>query len=109
MAAMTSVWRVRRAAFGRRCGGEADRPPRQGLLHLEDWADLHGSDVSRGTLGGVLDGLVQVLGLDHVEADHLVAGLVERTRFGLGLAVTDANGLRGLRPLHRVTGFEHAL
>src|SRR2546422_7490745 len=89
--------------------GDRERRPPDSCLRLEDRADLHGSDLRHRALRRVGDSLVQVLGLDHIEADELVAGLVERARRRLGVAIADANGFRGPRGLHGAAGLEHAL
>src|SRR4029077_9187716 len=94
----------------------AGAPPPEGggnsapdALHRQDRADLHGAAVGGRALGGVRDGLMLVLGLDHVEADDLVTTVRERPRGRLRGPVPDPNRLGRLRSLYGIAGFEHAL
>src|SRR5207237_10531757 len=82
-------------------------PPRR--LVPDNRSDFDRADRRRRHLGGVGDRLVLVLGLDHVEADDLLAAGGGGARRRLGRPVADAHGGGGFRGLDRVAALEHAL
>src|SRR5471032_2431462 len=83
-------------------------PPTLPRGELHDRAHLDATEPRAGEPCSPLDGLVQVLGFEHVETAEGLARLRERSVRGLGLAVADANrGGRGSR-LERVAGQHHA-
>src|SRR6185295_2573771 len=90
-------------------GGVRRWPHPTTWLHLEDGSHLDRPGVSRRTPGGVGDRFVEVLGLDHVEADQLVSAVHERTGGGFRRAVADPDRLRRLRGMDGVARLEHPL
>src|SRR5947209_7307972 len=79
------------------------------LAHHPDWPHLDRAVAGARTLGRDRGRLVEVLGLDHVEAAELLAGLGERAVGCHGLAVADANGGRARHRAQALTALEIAV
>src|SRR5215217_9628999 len=92
------------------CGPDLGPPggPSGRHVHLHDRPDLDRPAADVGDPGRDLDGLVQVLGLDNVEAAELLLGLGERPVGAEGLALAHPDGGGGGGRLERLAGLVDA-